>query len=223
MIRLLSKLTALSALAGLAACSTAIEESESDLYAPVYPVAEVAEARLMPTGGIYSPRSAGLFAADRRANGVGDILTVDFSERFAASKSQAAKSSKSDSFALDLPDAISFGLDDGYFDGGTTTGFSGQGSATQSNSLTGRVSVSVVRVLPGGNLEILGQKKLTLNNGQEYIRLSGVVRPSDISADNVVRSDRIAHAEIKYVGAGDVADTAKKGWLRRAADTVSPF
>ena len=210
------------ALFALAGCSTQIEEAESELYAPVYPVEEVQQSRLMPTGSIYAGYSNGLFVADRRARSVGDILTVEFSERFAASKSQAAGSSKTDSFELDLPDVLSFGFDDSRLTSGTTRSYAGRGNATQSNSLTGRVSVSVVRVLPGGNLEIVGQKKLTLNNGQEYIRLRGVVRPTDISADNVVRSDRIAHAEIKYVGAGDVADTAKPGWLRRAFETLSP-
>jgi flagellar L-ring protein precursor FlgH len=85
------------------------------------------------------------------------------------------------------------------------------------------LSVSVVRVLPGGNLEILGQKKLTLNNGDEYVRLSGIVRPADISAQNVVLSDRIANAQIEYIGAGQVADAGKQGWLRRGLNTVSPF
>ena len=220
---MIPRMSALALMAGLAACSTHIEEAESDLYAPVYPVPEVPQDRLMPTGGIYTPGAMGFFAADRRAAQVGDILTVDFSERFAARKSQSAGSSKTDSFAVDIPDVISFDFNDDRLNGGTTTAFTGKGSATQSNSLTGRVSVSVVRVLPGGNLEIMGQKKLTLNNGQEYIRLRGVVRPSDISADNVVRSDRIAHAEIKYVGAGDIADTAKQGWFRRALTTASPI
>ena len=218
------KLAYAAALLGvLAGCSTQIEEAESDLYAPVFPVAEVAQDRLMPTGGIYSTSAKGLFASDRRAAQVGDILTVDFSERFAASKSQASGSSKSDSFEVDIPDVVSFGFDDTRLTGGTTRSFSGKGNASQSNSLTGRVSVSVTRILPGGNLEIVGQKKLTLNNGQEYIRLRGLVRPEDISADNIVRSDRIAHAEIKYVGAGDIADSSKKGWLSRALDTVAPF
>jgi flagellar L-ring protein precursor FlgH len=184
---------------------------------------EVEQDRLMPSGSIYAGHARGLFAADRRATAVGDILTVEFSERFAARKSQAADTSKSDSFAVDIPDVVSFGFDDARLTGGTTRSFSGEGSATQSNSLTGRISVSVVRVLPGGNLEIMGQKKLTLNNGHEYVRVRGMVRPSDISADNVVRSDRIAHAEIKYVGAGDVADTGKHGWLRRALTAVSPM
>ena len=65
--------------------------------------------------------------------------------------------------------------------------------------------------------------KLTLNNGNEYVRLTGVVRPEDISADNVVLSDRIAHAVIKYVGAGTVHDTSRPGWLRRGLDVVSPL
>ena len=207
----------------LTACSTYVEEAESDLYEPVYPVAAVEQDRTMPTGAIYSRHSHGLFAADRVARSVGDILTVDFRERFSARKSQATDTSKSDNFAVDIPDVASFGFDDARLNGGSTRSFSGEGSATQSNSLTGRVSVSVVRVLPGGNLEIVGQKKLTLNNGHEYVRLRGVVRPSDISADNVVPSDRIAHAEIKYVGAGDVADTGKHGWLRRIMNNVSPM
>jgi flagellar L-ring protein precursor FlgH len=211
------------ALAVLAGCSTQVEEAESALYAPVFPMGEVEQDRLMPSGSIYAGHARGLFAADRRATAVGDILTVEFSERFAARKSQAADTSKSDSFAVDIPDVVSFGFDDARLTGGTTRSFSGEGSATQSNSLTGRISVSVVRVLPGGNLEIMGQKKLTLNNGHEYVRVRGMVRPSDISADNVVRSDRIAHAEIKYVGAGDVADTGKHGWLRRALTAVSPM
>ena len=211
------------ALAVLAGCSTQVEEAESALYAPVFPMGEVEQDRLMPSGSIYAGHAKGLFAADRRAATVGDILTVEFRERFAASKSQAADTSKSDNFAVDIPDVVSFGFDDARLTGGTTRSFSGAGSATQSNSLTGRISVSVVRVLPGGNLEIMGQKKLTLNNGHEYVRVRGMVRPSDISADNVVRSDRIAHAEIKYVGAGDVADTGKHGWLRRALTALSPM
>ncbi len=211
------------ALAVLAGCSTQVEEAESALYAPVFPMGEVEQDRLMPSGSIYASHAKGLFAADRRAAAVGDILTVEFRERFAARKSQAADTSKSDNFAVDIPDVVSFGFDDARLTGGTTRSFSGEGSATQSNSLTGRISVSVVRVLPGGNLEIMGQKKLTLNNGHEYVRVRGMVRPSDISADNVVRSDRIAHAEIKYVGAGDVADTGKHGWLRRALTAVSPM
>ena len=85
------------------------------------------------------------------------------------------------------------------------------------------ISVHVVRVFGNGNLEILGQKKLTLNNGDEYIRVSGIVRPRDISSDNIVPSDRIANADIDYIGAGDTAVSGKKGWYSKFLETVSPI
>ena len=211
------------ALSLLAGCATQMQEHESQMFAPVYPVPEVPFERAMPTGGIYSDGARGMFAADRRAAQVGDVLTVDFSERFSARKTQSAGNSRSSSYDLDLPDVLGIGIADGAFSSGSSSRFNGSGSAAQSNSLTGRVSVTVVRVQSNGNLEIMGQKQLTLNNGREYIRLTGVVRPMDISAGNVVSSDRIAHAAIQYVGAGDTHDTGRQGWLHRTATAVSPF
>ena len=72
-------------------------------------------------------------------------------------------------------------------------------------------------------MEILGQKKLTLNNGDEYIRLVGIIRPEDVSSDNKVPSSRIANAKISYTGAGDIADTSKKGWFSKLVDVVTPL
>lgn len=207
----------------LAACQTYVEDVASQAYEPVYPVDALPDTASLPTGGIYTASSAGLFASDRRAARVGDILTVQFTERFAASKSQSASGSRASEYETDLPDVITWGFDDGLLQNSTDQSFSGRGAAQQSNSLTGRLSVSVVRVLPGGQLEIMGQKRLTLNNGKEYIRLTGVVRPEDISAENIIPSDRIAHAEISYTGAGDTADTARPGWLRRGLAAVSPL
>lgn len=201
----------------IAACSTYVENRTSDDYAPVYP--EQAAPAAMASGGIYDPARTGLFATDRRAAHVGDILTVALSERFSATKSQNAAAARSDSYSLSLPQPLPGA---GTLAGGSSQSFTGKGSAAQSNSLSGQMSVMVVRELPGGELEIRGQKKLTLNNGDEYIRLSGIVRQEDISSDNVVMSDRIANADIRYVGAGDVADTGKAGWLHRLITTVSP-
>ena len=96
-------------------------------------------------------------------------------------------------------------------------------SISVSVGLTGLVSVHVVRVFRNGNLEILGQKKLTLNNGDEYIRVHGIVRPQDIDAENVVSSERIANANIQYIGAGDIAASGKKGWYSKILDTVNPL
>lgn len=204
-------------------CSTEMEAAASADWEPVYQEPAPQTTSRMASGAIFSGGQMGLFATDRRAAQVGDILTVVLKEKFAASKAQVASTSKKDRFALNLPTAITGNFDSDGLSAGTERTFNGNGRASQSNSLTGRMSVTVVRLMPGGNLEVLGQKKLTLNNGDEYVRIRGVVRPADISADNTVDSDRLANAEIKYVGAGDVAASGKKGWLRRGFDAVSPF
>jgi flagellar L-ring protein precursor FlgH len=217
----MKRILRISVLLPLCACATQIEDKISLDYAPVY--TEAAAFAPTVTGGIYHQGARGLFVNDRRASSVGDVLTVQFSERFQATKSQSATADKSSSFEMDLPGILVGDFDNTRLTTGTDQSFSGRGGAAQSNSFTGRLSVSVVRILPNGHLEIMGQKRLTLNNGNEYVRLTGVVRPEDIGPDNVVSSDRVAHADIRYVGAGDTADTARKGWLSRAVDVVSPL
>ena len=200
-------------------------------FEPVFPTVELTTNNSDKTGAIYQQSQAGLFSSDRRARKVGDILTVDFNEVFAATKAQSAASSKADSFDLGLPDVLpnilTGGLANGKADNSLTAStaqsFSGAGNAAQSNSLTGRLSVTVVRIFDNGNMGILGQKELTLNNGKEYIRVSGIVRPEDISAGNTVPSNRLADAQISYTGAGSIADSSKPGWLSRAMRVVSPF
>ena len=212
----------------LSACDTYVEEQRSVDFEPVYledPEQEVAQADL---GGIYQKDKGSLFAMEARAHRVGDILTVSFTESFQATKSQNAASSKTSENTVTLPTVMgsilpnSLGNSGELGSSGEST-FSGSGSTNQSNSLTGLISVHVVRVYSNGNLEILGQKKLTLNNGDEYIRVSGIVRPRDISSENIVQSDRIANADINYVGAGDTARTGKKGWYTRVLDTINPI
>jgi flagellar L-ring protein precursor FlgH len=207
----------------LSGCGTYIEDRRSIDYAPIYTPTEITEEQ-PDFGSIYSANKGSLFAMESRANRVGDILTVAFSESFQATKSQNAATSRSSENSVTLPTVVENmlpGTD--LFAGSGDSTFTGSGSTAQSNSLTGSVSVHVVRVFENGNLEIIGQKKLTLNNGDEYIRVSGIVRPRDISADNVVQSDRIANANIDYIGAGDIARTGKKGWYTRMLETISPI
>ena len=212
-------------LTSLTGCvSTYSEEQNSAEYQPVSPMTFVPQQQTRyPSGAIYNSAQAGLFAMDRRASQIGDILTVSFAENFQATKSQNAANNKATGFDLAMPNILGLNRLEASLSAGTDQSLSGSGSAAQSNSLTGQMSVTVARVFEGGNLEILGQKKLTLNNGDEYIRVRGIVRPEDISSNNVISSDRIANAEIKYIGAGDVADTAKAGWLQRILTDLSPY
>jgi len=212
----------------LVACDTYVEEQRSVDFEPVYIEPLEEEVTQADFGGIYQKDKGNLFAMEARAHRVGDILTVSFTESFQATKSQNAASSKTSENSVTLPTVMggilpnSLGNSTELGSSGEST-FSGSGSTNQSNSLTGLISVHVVRVYSNGNLEILGQKKLTLNNGDEYIRVSGIVRPRDITSDNVVQSDRIANADINYVGAGDTARTGKKGWYTKMLDTINPI
>ena len=196
----------------LASCASHVEDRASIDFEPIIPENMNLPNQNSNSGGIYNESGGGLFATDRRAGQVGDILTVALSEDFTASK-----------FKVDLPNLLDPGGDQALLDSGAETAFTGSGSAAQTNSLRGEISVTVMRVFSNGNMEIMGQKKLHLNNGNEYVRLSGMIRPQDISANNVVQSSRIANAKIAYLGVGDIADTGQKGWLSRALSSISPL
>jgi flagellar L-ring protein precursor FlgH len=90
--------------------------------------------------------------------------------------------------------------------------------------LKGQISVTVARVYANGSLFVQGQKYIGINQGTEYVRLSGLVRPQDISTDNTVLSTRIADAHISYGGTGAVNDSNNMGWLARFFNSpIFPF
>jgi flagellar L-ring protein precursor FlgH len=223
------KLASLAILGGLiGGCSTYTEQVVSQSFQPAE--APVIFAKSTNTNGaIFQPGRSGLFATDQRARRIGDILTVSFNETYAATKAQTASSSKTDAFGVTLPTALpnmltgGFDKDPAGLNAGTTRSFAGAGNAVQSNSFSGLLSVTVVRVFDNGNMEVQGQKELTLNNGNEYVRVRGVVRPEDISAGNIVSSDRLADAQIRYTGSGHLADSSQPGWLSQLMRTISPF
>ena len=228
-----SKLFVAAVLAqSLAGCSTYVSQLEGQAFEPVDPAVSLASEK-PSNGAIFRAGQSGLFATDQRARRVGDILTVTFNEIFAATKAQTAASSKADAFAVTLPTGLpniltgGFDKDAGGNGAGLTAGtnrtFAGTGNAAQSNSFTGSLAVTVIRVFPNGNMEVAGQKEITLNNGNEYVRVKGIVRPEDISATNIVSSTRLADAQIRYTGSGHLADAAKPGWLSQFMRAISPF
>ena len=216
----------------LVGCSTYVSQLEGQAFEPVDPAVNLASEQ-PSNGAIFRSGQSGLFATDQRARRVGDILTVTFNEIFAATKAQTAASSKADAFAVTLPTGLpnvltgGFDTDAGGNGAGLTAGtnrtFSGAGNAAQSNSFTGSLAVTVTRVFPNGNMEVAGQKEITLNNGNEYVRVKGIVRPEDISATNIVSSTRLADAQIRYTGSGHLADASKPGWLSQFMRAISPF
>lgn len=154
---------------------------------------------------------------DRKATRVGDIITVMLQERTSSSKSSNIDITKDNE--ITSPAGSLLGQIPTY--NGIPMGteltsereFKGEAEADQSNRLQGNISVTVVDVYPNGTLAIRGEKWITLNRGDEYIRISGLVRPDDVTPDNTVLSTKIAHAQITYSGEGDIANSQRMGWL----------
>ena len=158
--------------------------------------------------------------SDIKAHRVGDIITVYLEEATSASKNAGTSHEKKNSYdlGLDATVAPSKGSSPLVISGGSagfdqSSKYEGDADADQSNNLEGSITVNVVRVLNNGNLVIRGEKWLMLNNGEEYVRIKGVIRSEDVSSDNTVSSMRVANARIQYGGTGDFANTQRQGWL----------
>lgn len=171
-------------------------------------------------GAIYQAGYDMRLFEDHTARRVGDILTVRLDEDTKANKIAELDASKRNSTSVTAPNIM--GVDPSMLFGKDLSAtlasehdFEGEGEARQSNSLTGDISVTVVNVFPNGNLRIRGEKRVTLNDGSEYIRLSGIVRPVDIDASNTVPSTKVADATIMYTGDGSIADSSKVGWFAK--------
>lgn len=211
-------LLVLCALALLAGCASGPRVHDDAQWAPTPPPAQpVAAAQV--DGAIYHDQQNMELFADPRAHRVGDILTVALVESTQASKKATTTTSKTDKANIASPSILGHALSIGGkvadigLDGERT--FDGAGSSTQSNQLVGQITVTVAERLTNGNLLVRGEKWLTINQGQELVRISGIVRPQDIGQDNVVPSTRVADARISYTGRGTLADANTRGWLSR--------
>jgi flagellar L-ring protein precursor FlgH len=206
-------LLALAAVA-LAACATT--------PATLPPMPEVPPAVVAPKteGAIYQPSHEFSLFADTRARQVGDIITVVLVEKTTAKKSAATTANKDSSADIAVPKIAGYEIMRGEASIDASRKFTGGGDASQSNSLDGNITVTVVERLANGNLRVRGDKQLTINQGDELVRLTGVVRPADIAPDNSVLSSRVADAKISYVGKGALADSNAQGWLSRILNSA---
>lgn len=187
------------------------------------------EAPAVSDGSIYGGGSGLVLFQDRKARAVGDTLTVVLVEQTSASKSAATSTTKEDSVEIAGPTILgrpvtASGVPLMETSIGAQREFSGAGDSSQSNRLSGSVTVRVVQVLANGNLVIAGEKQLTLNQGDERVRISGQVHPADIAYDNTVLSSRVAEARIEYAGSGALGDANRQGWLTRLFNSwIWPF
>ena len=210
---------------GLLGCASNVVQHplpNDPFYAPV--VSETPQQKITADGSLFRADLISSIYSDVKARRVGDIITVNLSENTSATKSAGTTTSRETEATVNPliglggnavnigGQAIQLGVD-------TTNEFTGDAQANQSNNLSGNISVTVIQVLANQNLVVRGEKWLTLNNGDEYIRLTGVVRPEDISPTNEVVSTKIANARIQYSGTGSFANAQRKGWLSKFFST----
>lgn len=203
----------------LGACTTTVPPKPDDpAYAPV--VTGAANYQPRTQGSLYQAGNSMMLFEDRRAHRVGDILTVMLSESTTANKLAATDISKESATEITEPtilgntvnlsavNSLATSID-------ATREFESESTSDQSNSLQGSIAVTIAEILPNGLMRVRGEKWMTLNSGEEFIRVRGLVRPEDINPDNTVMSMKLADARITYSGTGDFANSNKQGWLGR--------
>ncbi|GGF52108.1 flagellar basal body L-ring protein FlgH [Alteromonas lipolytica] len=218
MLRLLLVIMSVVLVSGCASTAANHVQANDPSFAPVIP--EMPREQIVEDGGLFRPRMANSLYSDVTARRVGDIITVTLSENTNASKSAGTTTSKQT--GVDVQpitglggNVLNLGSQSIQLGVNASNDFAGDAQANQSNSLNGSISVTVVEVLANQNLVIRGEKWLTLNQGDEYIRLTGIIRASDISPENEILSTRIANARIQYSGTGSFARSQEKGWLTK--------
>lgn len=199
-----------------------IESDSPPEYVKIEPIEypEVAVSTAPVTGSLYAANRSMFLFEDVRAHEIGDIVSVVLVESTSATKSADTGVSKDGSVSIVDPTILGAPVTiNGRYNLGTelssSSAFEGQGSSNQSNQLSGSIAVQVSRVLPNGNLEIQGEKWIKINQGDEYIRLRGIVRPEDLSPTNTIPSTLVADARISYGGTGILNQSNTPGWLTR--------
>ncbi|MGO4307233.1 MULTISPECIES: flagellar basal body L-ring protein FlgH [unclassified Cupriavidus] len=230
-----AKLSRIGAFALYAMAGLAVLASGGCALMPKEPLVQTpttarAEPRAMgaPTGSIFASSYAGnpLFE-DRRPRNVGDILTIVISENVNASKNSGTNASRTGSTALAF-NAVPRALG-GLFSTSQNADVNGSnalkasGGASAANTFNGTITVTVLEVLPNGNLVVSGEKQMAINQGAEFIRFSGVVNPRTITGDNAVPSTQVADARIEYTAKGYIDEVQNMGWLQRFFLNVLPY
>lgn len=177
-------------------------------------------------GSIFNPGYAGrpLFE-DQRPRNVGDILTIVIAENINATKSSGANANRDGATKFGVPTAGFLG---GLFgkvnlDASGTNTFQAAGGANASNTFNGTITVTVTGVMPNGNLNVSGEKQMLINQGNEFVRFSGVVNPNTISGLNSVYSTQVADAKIEYSAKGYINEAETMGWLQRFFLNLAPW
>lgn len=214
---------ALVTLAALAGCASV---PPTNVHQPMSARPQIRPDNAPAGGAIYQASYSRPLFEDHKARYVGDTLTVNIVENTQASTKSDSTAQKNGSINASvtaltgLPGKGLQGLNAQATDANT---FSGKGESAGSNVFTGTMTATVIDVLPNGNLLVSGEKQVAIGQGQEFIRVSGVVNPYNITASNTVSSSQMADARIEYKSSGYISEAQVMGWLARFFLTFLPF
>jgi flagellar L-ring protein FlgH len=184
------------------------------------------QAPQAPTGGIYQAATYRPLFEDIRARQVGDVLTVQLVEKTSASRKSSSSTNRDGSTSVSIGDMLKLplkSLQGMNFDGKSAGKFDGKGETASDILLTGSITVTVIEVLPNGNLSVAGEKQIGVNRNVERLKLAGVVHPASIVAGNVVSSTQVADARIEVSGSGILNETQTMGWAQRVFMSIWPL
>ena len=181
-------------------------------------------------GSLWNQSKASAFE-DTKANYVGDTVIVDIVENTSSKMDVNTEASRKSNMKVGVPTLNFLGATTnlGGTAGGTLLGtdfnnsFEGEAKSDRSGQITASIAARVIEVLPNGNLSVYGRRAMKVNNEVQYIVVSGIVRPKDISATNRVQSTYLADSRIEYSGRGALADKQKPGWGTRLIDNIWPW
>ena len=206
----------LLALAGCAATPSTIVQRPTSSR-PMY-----AEQAVQANGAIYQAASYRPLFEDRRARHIGDMLTINITEKTSAVKAGASSGNKSGAAKFALPGAIK-GVFGASVASEAATKFSDADNQSASNTFSGTIGVTVTEVLPNGNLIVAGEKQVAMNKGIEFIRFSGMVSPDNIGVGNIVSSTQVADARVEYRTNSQIDRAEMTAMVSRFFQSLLPF
>ena len=216
-------LAALACIASLAGCATVtVPPVEMHTAAPVQ---AGTPPRPATTGAIFQSASHRPLFEDRRARLVGDTLTIMIEEQVSASQQSTSKMERSGSVGAStsaLPFASTRFLGRMGVEATANTSHDADGKTGSTNSFSGVITVQVKEVMPNGNLLVIGEKQIGVNQNVDVLRFSGIVNPAQIRGGNVISSTQVAEARLEQRGRGDVGRVQGMGWLSRFFLSVAP-
>ena len=200
---------------------------------PRVAMVEPTSARPAPTalkpinnGAIFQQAAHRPLFEDPRARLTGDIITIAINEKNSASRTSSSNTSKTNDIKAGIPTLgglSASALKNASVAANSSNTFSGKGDTANDNAFTGTITVTVVNVLPNGNLVVAGEKQIGINHNLEFIRFSGVINPVTLQAGNIVESTKVADARLEYTGKGYIDEAQRMGWLSRFFLTFLPI